>query len=82
MCQLPYRQLLTMHDYYVKQTGLYRISHILVRQKKSFKKGNIVVKQAFTIDSLFGGFKDKPEIINSVKDLQLSQNTVTRHNLP
>ena len=41
--------------------------------------GNIV-KEAFleAADSLFDDFKDKAEIVKSIKEVQLSRNTTTR----
>ncbi len=57
----------------------YRVSHVLAKQKKSFKDGE-VVKEAFieAADALFGEFKNKTEIVSTIKDMQLSRNTVTR----
>ena len=39
-----------------------------------------LVKDAFTVaaESLFGGFENKREIMNAVKDMQLSRSTFTR----
>lgn len=57
----------------------YRVSHVLAKHKKSFKDGEIV-KEAFVeaADALFGDFKNKTDIVNAIKDVQLSRNTVTR----
>ncbi len=57
----------------------YRFSHVLAKHKKSFKDGE-VVKEAFieATDALFGEFKNKTEIVSTLKDMQLSRNTVTR----
>ena len=57
----------------------FRVSHMLIKNKKSFQDGQ-VVKDAFLVaaDSLFRDFKNKSEIITAVKSLQLSRNTVTR----
>ncbi|CAL9685305.1 unnamed protein product [Knipowitschia caucasica] len=57
----------------------YRISNVLVKHKKPFGDGDMM-KEAFLelADSLFGDFKNKPEIVKAIKDVQLSRNTVTR----
>lgn len=57
----------------------YHVSRVLAEHKKSFKDGE-VVKEAFieAADVLFGNFKNKTEIISTIKDMQLSWNTVTR----
>ena len=57
----------------------YRVSHALAKKKKSFTDGAFV-KEAFTVaaEALFAGFENKREIMNAVKDMQLSRNTVTR----
>lgn len=53
----------------------YRVSHVLVKHKKLFKDGEMV-KEAFleAADSLFGGFKNKTEIMAAVKDIQKHSN--------
>lgn len=45
----------------------------------TFKDGE-VVKEAFieAVGVLFGHFKNKMEIVSTIKDMQLSRNTVTR----
>ena len=57
----------------------FRVSHIIVKNKKSFQDGEMV-KEAFVeaADSLFRDFKNKAEILSSIKALQLSRSTVTR----
>ncbi|XP_061820631.1 general transcription factor II-I repeat domain-containing protein 2-like [Nerophis lumbriciformis] len=57
----------------------FRVSHIIVKNKKSFQDGEMV-KEAFVeaADSLFRDFKNKAEILSSIKALQLSRCTVTR----
>ncbi|KAJ8352117.1 hypothetical protein SKAU_G00235930 [Synaphobranchus kaupii] len=57
----------------------FRVSHVIVNNKKSFQDGEMV-KEAFVeaADSLFRDFKNKAEILSSIKALQLSRSTVTR----
>lgn len=57
----------------------YRVSHVLAKHNKPFKDGNIV-KEAFleAADSLFDHFKNKTEIVDAIKGVQLSRNTATR----
>ena len=57
----------------------YRVSHVMAKNKKSFKDGEFV-KEAITAaaESLFGGFENKREIMSAIKDMQLSRSTVTR----
>ena len=55
----------------------FRVSHFIVKKKKSFQDGEMV-KEAFIVAALFRDFKNKPEILSSIKALQLSRNTVTR----
>lgn len=57
----------------------YHVSRVLAEHKKSFKDGE-VVKEAFieAADVLFGNFKNKTEIVSTIKDMQLSRNSVTR----
>ena len=57
----------------------YRVSHVVAKHKKSFTDGEFV-KEAFTVaaESLFAGFENKREIMNAIKDMQLSRSTVTR----
>ncbi|KAL2087224.1 hypothetical protein ACEWY4_018283 [Coilia grayii] len=57
-----------------------RVSHSIIKHKKAFQDGEMV-KEAFleAADSLFRDFKNKPEIMSSIKALQLSRNSVTRH---
>lgn len=56
-----------------------RVSHLIVKNKKSFRGGE-TVKEAFVeaADSLFRDFKNKSEILFSIKALQLSRTTITR----
>ena len=56
----------------------FRVSHSIIKHKKSFQDGE-VIKEAFVeaADSLFRDFKNKPEILSSIKALQLSRRTVT-----
>uniref|UniRef100_A0AAQ4S2T7 HAT C-terminal dimerisation domain-containing protein n=1 Tax=Gasterosteus aculeatus aculeatus TaxID=481459 RepID=A0AAQ4S2T7_GASAC len=57
----------------------FRVSHIIVKNKKSFQDGEMV-KEAFVeaAHSLFRDFKNKAEILSPIKALQLSRCTVTR----
>ena len=57
----------------------FRVSHLIVKNKKSFQDAEMV-KEAFVeaADSLFRDFKNKAEILSSIKALQLSRSTVTR----
>lgn len=57
----------------------FRVSHLIVKNKKSFQDGEMV-KEAFVeaADSLFKDFKNKTEILSSIRALQLSRTTVTR----
>ncbi|XP_051259245.1 general transcription factor II-I repeat domain-containing protein 2-like [Dicentrarchus labrax] len=56
----------------------FRVSHVLVKNKKSFQDGEMI-KEAFVeaAESLFQDFKNKPEMVSSIKALQLSRSTVT-----
>lgn len=56
-----------------------RVCHLLAKKKKAFSDGNLI-KECFltAADTLFSDFKNKTEIIDSIKDLQLSRMTVTR----
>ena len=55
-----------------------RVSHSVIKHKKSLQDGEMM-KEAFVeaADSLFQDFKNKLEILSSLKALQLSQSTVT-----
>lgn len=57
----------------------FRASHIIFKHKKSFQDAEMV-KEAFAeaADSFFRDFKNKPEILSSIKALQLSRSVVTR----
>lgn len=57
----------------------FRVSHSIIKCKKSFQDAEMI-KEAFVeaADSLFRDFKNKPEILSSVKALQLSRSIVTR----
>lgn len=57
----------------------YVISYVLAKNKKPYRDGE-VFKKAFVKGSekLFKNFKNKNEILNAIKDLQLSRRTVTR----
>lgn len=57
----------------------FRVSHLIVKNKKSFQNGEMV-KEAFVEAAglLFRDFKNKPEILSSIEALQLSRNTVTK----
>jgi Domain of unknown function (DUF4371)/Spin-doc zinc-finger/hAT family C-terminal dimerisation region len=57
----------------------FRVSHVIAKHKKPFEDGEII-KEAFleAADSLFDSFKNKSEIMASIKDMPLSRNTVTR----
>ena len=52
---------------------------MLAKHKKAFQDGEII-REAFleAADSLFENTKNKSEIVSSIKDLQLSRNTVMR----
>ena len=52
---------------------------LYLKHKKCFQDGEMM-KAAFAeaADSLFWDFKNKPEILSSIKALQLSRSTVTR----
>ena len=58
----------------------FRVSHSMIKHKKSFQDGEMI-KEAFVeaADSLFLDFKNKPDILSSIKALQLSRSTVTWH---
>jgi hypothetical protein len=55
----------------------YKITEIL--DKKPFENGN-VIKECLVVagDSIFNEFKNKTEICNAIKEVQLSRSTVTR----
>nr|XP_022908263.1 general transcription factor II-I repeat domain-containing protein 2A-like [Onthophagus taurus] len=57
----------------------YAISYVLAKHKKPYQDGEIF-KEAFleASEKLFCNFKNKNEILNAIKDLQLSRRTVTR----
>ena len=57
----------------------FRVSHAIIKHKKSFQDGEMI-KEAFVeaADSLFRDFKNKPEILSSIKALQLARSTVTQ----
>ena len=50
----------------------FRVSHSMIKHKKSFQDGEMI-KEAFieAADSLFRDFKNKQEILSSIKALQL-----------
>ena len=56
-----------------------RVSHSIIKNKKSFPDAEMI-KEAFVeaADSLFLDFKNKLEILSSIKALQLSRSTVTQ----
>ncbi|GFV85607.1 uncharacterized protein TNCV_3436101 [Trichonephila clavipes] len=55
------------------------VSHLLAKHKKPFADGEIIEKAFLEAsDSLFDSFKNKPEIISAIKDIQLSRRTLTR----
>ena len=56
------------------------LSHSIIKHKKSFQDGEMI-KEAFieAADLLFLDFKKTPEILSSIKALQLSRTTVTWH---
>ena len=57
----------------------FRVNHFIAKKKKSFQDGEMVKDEFIeAADSLFRDFKNKPEILGSIKALQLSRNTVTR----
>jgi hypothetical protein len=51
----------------------------LAEKKKPFEDGN-VIEECLVVagDSLFNEFKNETEICNAIKEVQLSQSTVTR----
>ncbi|KAF2894565.1 hypothetical protein ILUMI_11613 [Ignelater luminosus] len=57
----------------------YVITYVLAKHKNPYRDGK-VFKEAFLEGSekLFSNFKNKSEILNAIKDLQLSRRTVTR----
>lgn len=57
----------------------FRVAQIIAQKKKAYEDGEMI-KQAFleAADSLFDNFQNKREIMNSIKSLQLSANTVMR----
>lgn len=57
----------------------YAITYVLAKHKKPYRDGEIF-KEAFleSSEKLFSNFKNKSEILNAIKDLQLSRKTVTR----
>ncbi|GLV34043.1 hypothetical protein CBL_05063 [Carabus blaptoides fortunei] len=56
-----------------------RVCHLLTKKKKPFADGNLIKESFLTAaDSLFSDFKNKKDIIDQIKDLQLSRSTVTR----
>ncbi|XP_066494918.1 uncharacterized protein [Tiliqua scincoides] len=80
--QSPGRQtFFTQHSSKAKAAteASFRVSHIIVNNKKSFQDGEMV-KEAFVeaADALFQDFKNKAVILSSIKALQLSRSTVTR----
>ena len=57
----------------------FKISHMLAKKKKPFIDGELFKELFLTgADCFFDGFFNKREIVTAVKDLQLSNNTVTR----
>jgi hypothetical protein len=65
--------------------GSYKITEILAKKKKKKKKKKPfevcnVIKQWLVVagDSLFDEFKNRTEICNATKEVQLSRNTITR----
>lgn len=54
------------------------MDHAIVKNKRTFKDGEMI-KEPFleAADSLFRDFKNRPEIVSSIKSLQLSRSTVT-----
>lgn len=70
----------TQHTSKVKAAteASFRVSHIIVNNKKSFQDREMV-KEAFVeaANSLFRDFKNKAEILSSIKALQPSRNRVT-----
>ena len=81
-CHLSGQQsLFSQHTSKVKAAteASFRVSHLIEKNKKSFQDGEMV-KEAFVeaADSLFRDFKNKAEILSSIKALQLSRSTVTR----
>ena len=75
------QSLFTQHSSKAKAAteASFRVSHVIVKNMKSFQEGEMV-KEAFVeaAESLFGDFKNKAEIMSSIKALQLSRHTVTR----
>lgn len=75
------QSLFTQHSSKAKAAteASFRVSRVIVKNMKSFQEGEIM-KEAFVeaAESLFGDFKNKAEIMSSIKALQLSRHTVTR----
>ena len=58
----------------------FKVSHVLAKRMKPFEDGE-VIKEAITeaADALFDSLSNKTFIKPEIANLQLSQNTVTRH---
>ena len=58
---------------------LLRVSHSIIKHKKSFQDGEMVKEACVeAADSFFWDFKNKIEILSSIKALQLSRSKVTQ----
>ena len=83
-CQLSGQSFFSQLTSKAKATteASFQVSHLIVKNKKSFQAAEMV-KEAFVeaADSLFRDFKNKAEILSSIKALQLSRSTVTRRSV-
>ena len=68
-----------IHQSKMATEASYAIAYVMAKHKKPYRDGEIF-KEAFLEGSerLFSNFKNKSEILNAIKDLQLSRRTVTR----
>lgn len=67
-----------MHQSKMATEASYVITYVLAKHKKPYRDGEII-KEAFLEgnEKLFSNFKNKSEILNAIKDLQLFRRTVT-----
>jgi hypothetical protein len=57
----------------------YKITEILAKKKKPFEDGEVIKEcLVVAVDSLFNEFKNKTEICNAIKEVQLARSSVTR----
>ncbi len=55
----------------------FRVSHSIIKHKKSFQDGEMIREAFIEAADSFRDFKNKQEILSSIKALQLSRTTVT-----